>query len=64
MRWDQIEEQWTAMTRRIRSDRRDGPGRGGPPRGEGEMGLPVAAPAAGAGRTDAQGGYGRLPTQP
>ena len=43
MRWEQIEDEWTAMTRRIRADWREGPRSAATPR---RARSPIA-PAAG-----------------
>lgn len=62
MNWDQIEEEWTTMTRRIRADWRDGPACIGAPRSARDAPMPLSTAHADAVPPDKGAGHGNLPT--
>ena len=62
MNWDQIEEEWTTMTRRIRADWRNAPAGVSAPRRERRATPPLPGSPAEPGLSEKGAEYGNLPT--
>jgi hypothetical protein len=64
MNWDQIEDKWTAMTRRIRADLTDRPDRISTPRHSIRATMPVSGASLVRRPSDVVADTGDMPTTP